>query len=756
MANLPISILPNVQSSGVKPNDLFVIVNYDVPSGTTKNITALDLQDYTTSGITNDIITGATYSGGTLVLNTPGGSISVTGFTNSFSGGTITGATSFTGGLTANTISATTYQNLPVSGLTAGSNISLTNNNGNYTISVTGDTYWTSGSTGNYSIKVKNDSGLDATGNYAIAEGNNTIAIGDNSHTEGNTTIAGWKGFTVDYIVGGLLTLNSSYGDVTSEFTSSIIVSQDGIKYGYNTVTFSSTTNTEIFLDDTTINGGLNIIADLDNLNSSFADNIMGYSSHAEGQYTKALGDKSHAEGEGSMASGDYSHAEGELTLASGKSSHAEGWLTIASGGASHAEGYDTLAINGASHAEGEGTRAGINGFATYEPSNTNLLLVMPSSYGDLTTLLIPPLLLTDINSGGQSKTIYDYDDILGITFSSGTNTEIIFNVSIPSYYVVSCIVSSLNNPLNGDIQSIGEGSHAEGVATRTYGYGAHAEGWDTKAFGNSSHAEGELTIALGHGSHAGGIGTFASGSTSFIHSLGSTIIGNRSAVLGGQNITGTTDDTVYVPYLNIQSATTNNLITEVLVIDTNGDVKKRNVDTIESTFTGGTVSGSTSFTNGLSANTISATIYQNLPVNGLTAGNNINISGSSGNFTISVTGITGGASIDPYNNGGSGTTISWDVSGVSTNYFATLIATTTLNLTNVRNGDYGTIILTQDSVGGRTLNLGTVNGTSATHRVANGGGGSIVLTSNPNAIDILTFTYNGSVMYWTVGNDYT
>ena len=115
-----------------------------------------------------------------------------------------------------------------------------------------------------------------------------------------------------------------------------------------------------------------------------------------------------------------------------------------------------------------------------------------------------------------------------------------------------------------------------------------------------------------------------------------------------------------------------------------------------------------------------------------------------------------GGSSINPFNNSGSGSTITWNVSGVSTNYEATLTATTTLNLTNVRNGDYGTIILTQDSVGGRTLTLGTVNGPAGTHRVVNGGGGVVILTSNANATDILTFTYNGSIMYWTVGNDYT
>jgi hypothetical protein len=60
------------------------------------------------------------------------------------------------------------------------------------------------------------------------------------------------------------------------------------------------------------------------------------------------------------------------------------------------------------------------------------------------------------------------------------------------------------------------------------------------------------------------------------------------------------------------------------------------------STFSGGTVSGPTNFTNGLSANTIYATTYQNLPISTLTAGQNINISGTSGNLTISFTGTTG------------------------------------------------------------------------------------------------------------------
>lgn len=131
--------------------------------------------------------------------------------------------------------------------------------------------------------------------------------------------------------------------------------------------------------------------------------------------------------------------------------------------------------------------------------------------------------------------------------------------------------------------------------------------------------------------------------------------------------------------------------------------------------------------------------------------------SDASGNASWQASSGGGGVSIDPYNNVGStGTTLTWNVSGLSTNFQATLTANTTLNLTNVRNGDYGTIIVTQDAVGSRTITFGTVNGAGTTHRVTNGGFGSPILTSNANAIDILTFTYNGSTMFWTVGNDYT
>jgi hypothetical protein len=81
MANKRISQLPYVGNANYTPLDIMPIVNYDVPSGTTKHTPLVDLTTYILSGVTDDIITGGTYSGGTLVLSSPSGTINVTGFT---------------------------------------------------------------------------------------------------------------------------------------------------------------------------------------------------------------------------------------------------------------------------------------------------------------------------------------------------------------------------------------------------------------------------------------------------------------------------------------------------------------------------------------------------------------------------------------------------------------------------------------------------------------------------------------------------
>jgi hypothetical protein len=83
------------------------------------------------TGFSDVYVTGGTYSAGTITFtNNSGGTFNVTGIPTGggvsgnylpLSGGTVSGNTIFTSGLTATTISATTYYNLPYSGTVSGS-----------------------------------------------------------------------------------------------------------------------------------------------------------------------------------------------------------------------------------------------------------------------------------------------------------------------------------------------------------------------------------------------------------------------------------------------------------------------------------------------------------------------------------------------------------------------------------------------------------------------------------------------------------
>jgi hypothetical protein len=102
MSNKKISQLQNVASSGVTPYDLLAIVNYDVYSGTTKNIRVTDLKNYINSGSTDTYVTGYTYQDNIFTISDSSG--------NTFSTtiDTVTGLT-VNGTLSATTISGNTF-----------------------------------------------------------------------------------------------------------------------------------------------------------------------------------------------------------------------------------------------------------------------------------------------------------------------------------------------------------------------------------------------------------------------------------------------------------------------------------------------------------------------------------------------------------------------------------------------------------------------------------------------------------------------
>ena len=97
------------------------------------------------SGVTGGNIVLKSFSGVNITIIDGGDKLTfsgypqqnVVGFYLPLSGGTVTGGTIFQSGLTANTLSATTYYNLPVSAVTSGTGISASTSNGTVTITNT-------------------------------------------------------------------------------------------------------------------------------------------------------------------------------------------------------------------------------------------------------------------------------------------------------------------------------------------------------------------------------------------------------------------------------------------------------------------------------------------------------------------------------------------------------------------------------------------------------------------------------------------
>ncbi len=100
------------------------------------------------------------------------------------------------------------------------------------------------------------------------------------------------------------------------------------------------------------------------------------------------------------------------------------------------------------------------------------------------------------------------------------------------------------------------------------------------------------------------------------------------------------------------------------------------------------------------------------------------------------------------------GTTINWNPAQ-GLNAAITLTQNSTLSFTAAPPvGSYGTIVLTQDGTGSRTITLPTIG--SATNKVLGSTSTSTVaLSTTANSKDILNFYFDGTNCYWNVGQGY-
>lgn len=188
-----------------------------------------------------------------------------------------------------------------------------------------------------------------SSGGYSHAEGVNTIAIGNYTHAEGNGTTPGYRGYGsgTTGVTAGVFSLDPSYGDLTSIFTSSSFVLFDdttGAISGTPNVIKAQVSSsiyitggideyTEVTLFDTTIDSlstGL-VVGIFGTPQPAGANGSIGNYSHAEGESTTTIGLASHAEGYGTLTQGYYSHAEGFNTVAQGNYQHVQGQYNITS-----------------------------------------------------------------------------------------------------------------------------------------------------------------------------------------------------------------------------------------------------------------------------------------------------------------------------------------------------------------------------------------------------------------------------------------
>ena len=183
----------------------------------------------------------------------------LTGITGggTFTGGTVSGATQFTGGLTANTISATTYQNLPVAFGTDNTNIKQTDG----TNSNTSNAFASAAFNANNQAKATNSSVFGSSNVINIGSNNGFIAGGTNNQMfEYNGFIGGADGSVNrganSAILGGVShTINTGVDNSVILGGSGITATTDNTVYTPNLVVSSAVTANTYYGDGSNLTG---------------------------------------------------------------------------------------------------------------------------------------------------------------------------------------------------------------------------------------------------------------------------------------------------------------------------------------------------------------------------------------------------------------------------------------------------------------------------------------------------------------------
>jgi hypothetical protein len=207
------------------------------------------------------------YSAFTISLSAYTGSTGVSGDYLPLSGGTVTGATQFTGGLTADTISATTYNNLPITGVTSGTGISIT--------STGGGGYQITNTSPNQTVSITGGTNIQITGTYP------NFGVNFTGSTTGGTVSGDYLSLSGGTVTGGTifqsgLTANTISATTYLNLPVSAVTNGTGISASTSNGTV---TITNIAPDQTvTITGGTNmqIVGTYPNFGVNFTGSTTG------------------------------------------------------------------------------------------------------------------------------------------------------------------------------------------------------------------------------------------------------------------------------------------------------------------------------------------------------------------------------------------------------------------------------------------------------------------------------------------------
>jgi len=195
------------------------------------------------------------------------------------------------------------------------------------------------------------------------------------------------------------------------------------------------------------------------------------------------------------------------------------------------------------------------------------------------------------------------------------------------------------------------------------------------------------------------------------------------------------------------------------------------NIPSVSSTVNSGSISGTIAVASGGTGATTLTGYVKGTGTTAMTASANIPVADVTGAAPIASPTFTGTVTTATINTGAlsatsvtspiyastpqiltDDATISWNPT-LGLNASVTLSGNRTLSFsTTPASGSYGTLVVTQDGTGGRTLTL-----PSGTHKVLGSATGSISLSATAGAKDILNFYYDGltSTYYWNVGQGY-